>query len=61
MDISVKKSEDNTTAVVKMVVKEEDYYPSVEKSLRSVRQNLEMDGFRKGKVPYEIVRAKYEV
>ena len=39
------------TAVVTIEVSKDDYMPSFDAELKKVRKNLDIKGFRKGKVP----------
>ncbi len=51
---------ENQTAQLNIKIEEKDYAEKVEKKLKQYRKELEMPGFRKGKVPMGLVKKKYE-
>ena len=55
-----KKDLDNLTAQLNIKIDEKDYAEQVEKKLKDYRKNMEMPGFRKGKVPMNLIKQKYE-
>ncbi len=55
-----KKDFDQLTAQLNIKIDEKDYTEKVEKKLKDYRKNIEMPGFRKGKVPMKLVKQKYE-
>ncbi len=55
-----KKDLDQLTAQVTIKIDEKDYADKVEQKLKDYRKNIEMPGFRKGKVPMNLVKQKYE-
>ena len=54
------KDLDNLSAQISIKIDENDYAEKVEKKLKDYRKNLEMPGFRKGKVPMNLIKQKYE-
>ena len=59
MNISLTKSEDAISGVLKIEVVKADYSDQMEKSLRSLRQKANIPGFRKGMVPMGIIKKMY--
>jgi len=55
-----KKELDNLTSQLTIKIDEKDYQDKVEKKLKDYRKNMEMPGFRKGKVPMNLIKQKYE-
>ncbi len=55
-----KKDLDKLTAQLSIKINEKDYAEKVEKKLKDYRKNMDMPGFRKGKVPMNLVKQKYE-
>jgi len=55
-----KKDLDKLTAQLNIKINEEDYAEKVEKKLKDHKKNMDMPGFRKGKVPMNLVKQKYE-
>ena len=55
-----KKELDQLTNQISIKIDEKDYAEKVEKKLKEYRKNIEMPGFRKGKVPMNIVKQRYE-
>jgi len=55
-----KKDLDQLTSQLSIVIDEKDYTEKVEKKLKDYRKNIDMPGFRKGKVPMNLVKQKYE-
>lgn len=51
---------DNLTAQLSIKIDEKDYAGKVEKKLKKYRKEIEMPGFRKGKVPMGLIKKKYE-
>jgi len=58
MNITLNK-EDSVNAVITVDIVKADYEPEVEKSLKDLRKNAVIPGFRKGMVPPEFLRQKY--
>ncbi len=56
-----KKELDNVSAQLSITIDEKDYIGKVEKKLKEYKKNLEMPGFRKGKVPMNLIKKKYEI
>jgi trigger factor len=56
-----KKELDNLNAQLTIKIDEKDYGEKVEKKLKEFKKNLEMPGFRKGKVPMNLIKQKYEL
>ena len=46
-------------AELKVVITPEDYQEKVDKELKNYRKNAEIPGFRKGKVPNDVLEQKY--
>ncbi|MDR3141534.1 MAG: trigger factor [Tannerellaceae bacterium] len=59
MNISLKRSDDAVSGVLKVEVVKADYADQVEKGLRSYRQKAEIHGFRKGMAPMGMIRKMY--
>lgn len=59
MNISLTKSEDAVSGVLKLEVVKADYADKVEKSLRTLRQKANIPGFRKGMVPMGMIKKLY--
>ncbi|MDR0748642.1 MAG: trigger factor [Tannerellaceae bacterium] len=59
MNISLKRSDDAASGVLKVEVVKADYADQVEKGLRSYRQKAEIHGFRKGMAPMGMIRKMY--
>jgi len=55
-----KKDLDNLTAEINIKIDEKDYAEKVDKKIKEYRKNMEMPGFRKGKVPMNLIKQKYE-
>jgi len=55
-----KKDLDNLTSQLTIKIDEKDYTGKVEKKLKEYKKNMEMPGFRKGKVPMNLIKQKYE-
>ena len=55
-----KKDLDNLSSQLTIKIDEKDYADKVEKKLKEYRKNMEMPGFRKGKVPMNLIKQKYE-
>ncbi len=55
-----KKDLDNLSSQLTIKIDEQDYADKVEKKLKEYRKNMEMPGFRKGKVPMNLIKQKYE-
>jgi len=55
-----KKELDNLTQQISIKIDEKDYADKVEKKLKEYRKTIEMPGFRKGKVPMNLVKQRYE-
>lgn len=50
---------DSVRGIIRLEIVKSDYADSVEKSLRSLRQKVNMPGFRKGMVPMGMVKKMY--
>ncbi len=59
MQVTSKKSE-NLTEHLNIKITPEDYKEKVEQKLKDYRKNIEMPGFRKGKVPMSLIKKQYE-
>ena len=59
MNISLTKSEDAVSGVLKIEVVKADYSDQMEKNLRSLRQKANIPGFRKGMVPMGMIKKMY--
>ncbi len=59
MQVTSKKS-DNLTEHLNIKITPEDYKEKVEQKLKDYRKNIEMPGFRKGKVPMSLIKKQYE-
>jgi trigger factor len=59
MQVTSKKS-DNLTEQLNIKIGPADYKEKIEQKLKDYRKNIEMPGFRKGKVPMSLVRKQYE-
>ena len=55
-----KKETDVLTYEINVSIQKEDYLSKVEEDLKKLRKNVEMPGFRKGKVPMGMIRKQYE-
>ncbi len=55
-----KKDLDNLSSQLIIKIDEKDYTDKVEQKLKEYRKNMEMPGFRKGKVPMNLIKQKYE-
>ena len=55
-----KKDLDHLTTQISIKIDEKDYAEKVEQKLKEYRKNMELPGFRKGKVPMNLVKQKYE-
>lgn len=55
-----KKDLDNLSSQINIKIDEKDYADKVEKKLKDYKKNMEMPGFRKGKVPMNLIKQKYE-
>lgn len=55
-----KKDLGNLSSQLTIKIDEKDYQDKVEKKLKDYRKNMEMPGFRKGKVPMNLIKQKYE-
>ncbi len=58
MNVSLKNN-DAVSGIVKLEIVKADYEERVDKSLRSLRQKVNMPGFRKGMVPLGMVKKMY--
>lgn len=58
MNVSLKNN-DAVSGIVKLEIVKADYADLVEKQLRSLRQKVNMPGFRKGMVPMNLVKKMY--
>ncbi len=59
MQITTNKKED-LIQEVSIKIAPNDYRDKVEKKLKDYRKNMEMPGFRKGKVPMTLIKQRYE-
>ncbi|MDR1879896.1 MAG: trigger factor [Tannerellaceae bacterium] len=59
MNISLEKNDAASSGILTMEVVKEDYAGQVEKSLRDLRANAVMPGFRKGHIPMGIIKKMY--
>ncbi len=59
MQITTNKKED-LIQEVSIKIAPNDYREKVEKKLKDYRKNMEMPGFRKGKVPMALIKQRYE-
>ena len=58
MDIILDKK-GNTEASIKISLKEEDYQPSIEQKVKEYRKQVNLKGFRPGKVPAGLIKKMY--
>ena len=58
MNISLLNN-DTVSCIVKLEIEKKDYEAQVEKNLRQLRQKANMPGFRKGMVPFGLVKKMY--
>ena len=58
MNISL-QNVDNVSAVLTVQIEKADYQENVEKALKTLRQRVNMPGFRNGMVPMGIIRKQY--
>ena len=58
MNISL-QNVDKVSAVLTVQIEKADYQEKVEKSLKTVRQRVNMPGFRKGMVPMALIKKQY--
>jgi len=59
MQVTSKKS-DNLTEQLNIKISPADYKEKIEQKLKDYRKNVEMPGFRKGKVPMSLIKKQYE-
>ncbi|KAA6318044.1 Trigger factor, partial [termite gut metagenome] len=50
---------DNVSATLTVKVEKADYQAQIDKSLKTLRQKVQMPGFRKGMVPINLVKKLY--
>ena len=55
MNISL-QNVDNVSAVLTVQIEKADYQEKVEKALKTLRQRVNMPGFRKGMVPMGLIK-----
>lgn len=60
MNISL-QNVNNVSAVLTVQIEKADYQAQVEKSLKTLRQRVNMPGFRKGMVPMALIKKQYGV
>ena len=60
MNISL-QNVDKVSALLTVQIEKADYQEKVEKSLKTIRQRVNMPGFRKGMVPMGLVKKQYGV
>ena len=58
MDITLDKK-GNTEASIKILLKEEDYQPNIEQKVKEYRKQVNLKGFRPGKVPAGLIKKMY--
>ena len=58
MNISL-QNVDAVSAILTAQIEKADYQNKVEKTLKSIRQNVNMPGFRKGMVPMSLIKKQY--
>ena len=58
MNISL-QNVDKVSAVLTVQIEKADYQEKVEKSLKTLRQRVNMPGFRKGMVPMALIKKQY--
>lgn len=58
MNISL-QNVDKVSALLTVKIEKADYQEKVEKSLKTIRQRVNMPGFRKGMVPMGLVKKQY--
>ena len=58
MNISL-QNVDNVSAVLTVQIEKADYQEKVEKALKTLRQRVNMPGFRKGMVPMGLINLQY--
>ena len=58
MDITLDKK-GNTEASIKILLKEEDYQPKIEQKVKEYRKQVNLKGFRPGKVPAGLIKKMY--
>lgn len=58
MNISL-QNVDKVSAVLTVQIEKADYQEKVEKTLKKLRQNVNMPGFRKGMVPMTLLKKQY--
>ena len=60
MNISL-QNVSNVSAVLTAQIEKADYQEKVEKALKTLRQRVNMPGFRKGMVPMGLIKKQYGV
>lgn len=60
MNISL-QNVDNVSAVLTVQIEKADYQEKVEKALKTLRQRVNMPGFRKGMVPMGLIKNSTEL
>ena len=60
MNISL-QNVNNVSAVLTVQIEKADYQVQVDKSLKTLRQRVNMPGFRKGMVPMGLIKKQYGV
>lgn len=58
MDITLDKK-GNTEASIKILLTEEDYQPKIEQKVKQYRKQVNLKGFRPGKVPANLIKKMY--
>ena len=58
MDITLDKK-GNTEASIKILLKEEDYQPRIDQKIKEYRKQVNLKGFRPGKVPAGLIKKMY--
>ena len=58
LDITLDKK-GNTEASIKILLKEEDYQPRIEQKVKEYRKQVNLKGFRPGKVPAGLIKKMY--
>lgn len=59
MEINIEKNDAKAYALLSVSVTKEDYYPEFQKQLKQYGKNVNLKGFRPGKVPATVIRNMY--
>lgn len=60
MQIIPNQSNDLTTMIFTVSIHQDDYHIELEKLIQAKQKNLQINGFRKGEVPINMIRNQYE-